>query len=71
MTSTTLTKEMQIMTKTNKRPKQPTTVGFITKDPVLIQDFLETQDLVSQELGMKVTRPQLLGHLLKHYLQEK
>ena len=74
MTSTTLTKEMQIMTKTNKRPKrpkQPTTVGFITKDPVLIQNFLETQDLVSQELGMKVTRPQLLGHLLKHYLQEK
>ena len=62
------------MTKTNKRPKrpkQPQTVGFITKDPVLIQNFLETQDLVSQELGMKVTRPQLLGHLLKRYLQEK
>ena len=59
------------MTKAKKQPRQPKIIGFVTKDPILIQDFLQTQDLISEQLGMKVTRPQLLGHLLKHYLQEK
>ena len=55
-------------TVTNNQMKQ---LNFVTQDPELIRDILETQDLLSQELGMRVTRPQLLGYLIKYYLQEK